>query len=61
MDIYYLTIDGTVVFLRARVQLISWGAIGTTDISWEIAFKRSALECDVTQPEVVVYGIRANS
>ena len=40
--------------------MVLLGAFGTTEIAWEIVFKRSALECDVTQPEVVVHGIREN-
>ena len=34
------------------------GVFGITETLRETCFKHSAWECDVTQPEVVVYGIR---
>ena len=34
------------------------GVFGITEILWETYVKRSPLQRDVTQPEVVVYGIR---
>ena len=48
----------TKTFLAFYKKVLAEGVFGITETLRETCFKCSALECDVTQPAVVVYGIR---